>query len=818
MTVTPDPLPPAAGADPAPVALLSAAVAHHGRGRLAEAEALYRQVLLAVPNEANALNLLGVVHIQRGEPAAAAALIGQAIAAAPRFPQAHHNLGWALQSLGRFAEAEAAYRAALGLDDTLAESHNNLGNVLLKLGRPAEARAAFKRAIALRPGYAEALNNLGDLLRQIGEGEAAVDTLRRSLAANPRSAAAENNLGIALLALDRPDEAEAAFRRAIAINPRAAVAWNGLGSALDLRNKPTEAAAALRRALAIDPGYVSAMTNLGSVCRTLADYAQAIELHRRALAIDPDNADVHANLGNVYSDIGAWDEAIGCFERVLAIDPDSEAGLGGLCHAYSETKDYEACLRYARRLCALGLASDYALSTINHATASCADWSDDESARRLHERIDQALAADRPLPVALFTYLHIEPDPARHLKAAKAAARALQEMVADVRRPSPSAVRRRDDGRLRIGYVSYDFRNHPAAHLIGNSFALFDRSRFEIVAYGYGRDTGDVYRQRIVASVDRFVDITTDSFEASAQRIHDDGIDILVDLMGWTRNSRMAIFALRPAPIQAGWLGLAGTTGAPFIDYLIADPVVVPPQAERFFTEQVVRLPHFYMVNDRSFERELPAATRAQYGLPEDAFVFASFNNIDKLDPVTFAAWMRILNRVPQGILWVMGDATVARNLKATAAAAGIDPARIAMASKAPKLDHLARLALADLALDTRIYNGHTTTCDLLWAGLPVLTLRGTHFPGRVSASALTVIGVPELITDSLEDYEAAAVRLAGDPATLRALRERIAAGRETAPLADTARWVRNMERAFEAMWARHAAGQPPAGIDILDP
>lgn len=805
--------------DATPASLLSAAVAQHGRGRLDEAEALYRRVLLAVPNEANSLNLLGVIRIQRGDPAGAVALIEQAIAAAPRFPQAHHNMGWALQSLGRFADAEAHYRAALALDDNLAESHNNLGNVLLNLGRQAEARAAFERAVALRPDYAEALSNLGDLLRQLGEDDAAVAMLRRSLAVNPRNAAAENNLGIALLAADRLEEAEAAFRRAVALNPCSAVAWNGLGSALDLRNKPTEAIAAFRRALDVQPRYAAAMTNLGTAFRALADYGRGIELQQQALDIEPDNPTIHANLGNLYADIGAWDDAIRCYERVLALGPaESEVGLGGLCMAYAEMKDFETCLRYARRLYEIDHGSDFALATIVSALANRADWSDPDSARRLMERAERALREDRRSPVPLFTYLHMEAEPARHLKAAQIAAREMEEMMADVRRPSRSPSRGRDGERLRVGFVSYDFRNHPASHLIGNSFALFDRSRFEIVAYGYGRDNGDDYRKRIVDSVDRFVDITTDSFEASAQRICDDGIDILVDMMGWTRNNRLALFALRPAPIQASWLGFAGTTGATFIDYVIADPVVVPPEAESFFTERVARMPHFYMINDRTFERDLPTVTRADVGLPQDAFVFASFNNIDKLDADTFASWLRILSQVPHGILWIMGGATIERNLKATAAAAGIDPARIVMAPKVSKRDHIARLALGELALDTRIYNGHTTTCDLLWAGVPVLTLRGRHFPARVSASALTVLGLPELITDSPADYEAAAVRLAADRPALQSLRARIAATRETSPLADSARWVRNMERLFQAMWTRHRAGAPPAGFDIVDP
>jgi predicted O-linked N-acetylglucosamine transferase (SPINDLY family) len=475
-------------------------------------------------------------------------------------------------------------------------------------------------------------------------------------------------------------------------------------------------------------------------------------------------------------------------------------------------------VHYARRFIERHPNSDFALMLMAAAQANSADWTDPDTDLRLHERIDRALGAGEMIPVPLFSYLHIEPDPARNRKAAVAAATKLDEMFSDVERPFDFAARRRGDRRLRIGYVSYDFRNHPTAHLIGNSFAAFDRGRFEIFAYGYGREPNDVYRRRIRESVDSFADITTESYEATARRIYDDGIDILIDQMGWTRNCRMPIFALRPAPIQAGWLGYPGTTGASFIDYIIADPVILPHGDERHYSEQVVRLPHFYMVNDRSFELDLPPTSRSANGLADDAFVFCSFNATNKLDPVMFAAWMRILRRVPRGILWVMGEPLVERNLKREAAAAGVDPARIVMAPRRDKLEHLARLALADLTLDTRFYNGHTTTCDSLWAGVPVLTLRGTHFPGRVSASALSVLGLTELITETLEAYETLAVRLATDPAALASLRDRLMATRTTSPLVDTARWVRNMERVYLGMWARFRDGLPPAGFDVVEP
>ncbi|MGE0746717.1 MAG: tetratricopeptide repeat protein [Rhodospirillales bacterium] len=799
----------------APDALLARAADLHGKGRLAAAETLYRQVLTAAPGNPNALNLLGVLHIQRGDAGTAVGLIEKALRRAPKFPQAHHNLGWALQRLGRLKEAERHYRRAVALDPRLAESHNNLGNVLLARGRHKEARSAFERAVTVRPGYAEALSNLGDLLRLDGDCAGALAALDRAVAADPAHAAAEINRGTVLLALDRPGEAEAAFVRATVLAPGSAAAWNGLGAALDQLGRTDAAIVACEKALAIDPDHIAAHVNLGVSHRARGERLKAAEHYRRALALEPDNAAGHANLGNILADCGLWEEAADAYERSLAVAPENLDVLRNLGFAARRARDWDRGLAAARRL----LAAEPDSAAAQAAQAVCrlnlADWTDSDATRRLLASVDAQLDRGEAPGIDPFTWFHLVDDPARNLRLAAGAARHIAGAIPAGRAPFGFAGRSVAGRRLRVGYVSGNYRNHATAHHLGAALAHHDRNRFEVIAYSHGPDDGSLYRRRIEETVDRFVDIAAETEEASADRIHADAVDILVDLMGHTADNRLRIFALRPAPISVAAMAFPGSSGATFIDYMIADRVVVPTADEASYSERVVRLPNNYNVNDRAGEHDVPSSSRDAHGLPQDAVVLCSFNQPLKVEPVMFDAWMRILAQAPQAVLWLMGRDGVARNLRREAAARAIAPDRLIVAPPIEKAAHLARLALADLMLDTRIVNGHVTTYDALWMGVPVVTLAGRHLPGRVSASALNLVGLPELVTHSLDEYEALALRLIGDAAVRGALRDRLAHARASSPLFDSARWIAGLERAYLAMWNRYCAGLPPASLDV---
>jgi len=360
--------------------------------------------------------------------------------------------------------------------------------------------------------------------------------------------------------------------------------------------------------------------------------------------------------------------------------------------------------------------------------------------------------------------------------------------------------------KIHIGYLSSDFRQHPISLLMAEIFELHDRSRFHITAYSYGQNDGSIMRNRLENSFDSFVDTQSDSYEETAKKIYADHIDILIDLTGYTLGTRSGILALRPAPIQVNYLGYPGTMGAEFVDYLIADRFTIPPEMQRCYTEKIVWLPDCFMPNDRTRSR-LPASPREEYGLPEAVFVFCCFNQPYKITEDMFNVWCRLLNNVPNSILWLSSaNPQAENNLRQEAEHRGVNAERIIIASKLTAIDdHLARLQCADLFLDTHPYNAHATCSDALWMGLPVITCAGKTFPSRVAGSLLTAIGAPELITYNLDDYYNLALELATDRNKLHALRDKIIANRDTAPLFDSKRFTKNLEDAYIKMMREHA-------------
>ena len=363
-----------------------------------------------------------------------------------------------------------------------------------------------------------------------------------------------------------------------------------------------------------------------------------------------------------------------------------------------------------------------------------------------------------------------------------------------------------------MAYLSADFHDHPVAYLTAGLFEHHDRSRFEITALSFGPDQASPTRDRIKGAVEHFIDVRSQSDQDIAELIRRLEIDIVIDLMGLTRHSRVGVLARRSAPIQVNYLGYSGTTGANYIDYILADATVIPEEHCAFYTEQVVWLPDCYLVNDdrRAICERTPS--RGECGLPEDGFVFCCFNNPGKLAPATFQVWMRLLNATPDSVLWLSkADPTVQANLRREAERCGVSAQRLIFAPRMPDVaDHLARQRQADLFLDTLPYNAHTTACDALWAGVPVVTCLGTTFVGRVAASLLKAVGLDELITHSLQDYEALALKLAHDPAYLASLRDKLARNRDTFPLFDTERSTRQIEAAYTTMWQCYQRGEPP--------
>jgi predicted O-linked N-acetylglucosamine transferase (SPINDLY family) len=807
----------------------------YASGERGEAESLCRATLEQEPEDAAALTLLGIILAQSHRLDEATKLFERAAALTPDDPVAHINYGTSLRDLGRHVSALRSYERALAIQPEHVEGHYNRGVTLQALRRYGEALECYDRTLALEPRHAAAGNGRGETLRALGRLEEALASYTRALASAPDHAEAHNNRGITLQALGRFEEALASFERALALCPDSAEALNNRGAALHELQRFEEALSSYQRALASRPDYAQALCNLGVTLHELERYDEALACHERAIALLPDLADAHDNRGvtlralrrleealashrraleiephhvKAHVNQGAvlWDlrrhrEALACYERALALQPLAKTYRNEAATLEELGELEDAVASYGRAL-ALDPDGSFLLGDCRHARMQICDWADLEADQaRLVSGLEQGRAAVSP-----FAALSLLDRPELQRLAAEIWAR--RECTPRRAAPPPGPYPRHD--RIRIGYFSADFRAHALTALTAEMFETHDRSAFELTAFSLGPDVRDAARARLEPAFDRLLslaDVSDREVAALARRLK---VDIAVDLGGYTRGARPQIFALRAAPIQVSYLGFLGTTGASFSDYLIADPVIVPPQSRQYYAEQIAYLPS-YQPNDskRVITQRIPS--RAELGLPPSGFVFCCFNAHYKINPETFTSWARILAAVPGSVLLLLGgNATAERNLRRSAADRGIACERLVFGRRLRFDDYLARYRAADLFLDTSPYNAGATANDALWAGLPVLTCRGETFASRVAASLLTAAGLPELIASDRASYEELAIGLAVDAPRLMALRGRLAAARQTAPLFDTAAFTRNLETLYRRMYERGRSGLPP--------
>jgi predicted O-linked N-acetylglucosamine transferase (SPINDLY family) len=787
---------------------LRQAIASHRKGDLAAAEAAYAAVLEESPEDFGALHMLGVIRSQQGLHEEAVELIGAALRQDERSADAHYNLGISLAALNQHAEAAErferaialqpdhvnahinlgnarhalkrhdqaieSYERALAIDPALVAAHNNLGNALRALGRVDEAIARYEQALALKPDLADAHNNLGNALQSLKRLEEAISHYEEAIRLNPHLVEAYSNLGNSLRALDRYDEAIARYNQAIAVRPSYAEAHYNLGSALSALNRYEEAIASLRSALAINPDMAAAYTNLASVLYKLGRYEDAIAQCRTALEIEPDSTGAQNNLGNALAKLGRLDQAIACYRRVVELEPGQENARS-------------MAFELGRLMC---------------------DWSQSEADR---QALIDDLRAGR-LAVPPFGIVTSVDDPDLQLRAA----RGFVESEGLASRPALAAGRRYRHDRIRLAYLSADFREHATAFLAAELFERHDRRRFDLHAISWGPDDGSGLRKRLERSFDRFIDVRETSDSGVAREMHDLEIDIAVDLNGFFEGCRPDILARRPAPIQVNYLGYPATMGADYIDYVVVDPFIVGADQQAFFSEKLVFLPECYQPNDRQRPISARAPNRGECGLPDGALVAACFNSPYKITPDVFDIWMRVLRAVPGAVLWLLGDNPwEERNLRREAQRRGVAPERLVFAPRRALPDHLARHSLADLFLDTFPCNAHTTASDALWAGLPLLTCAGRSFAARVAGSLLHSVGLPELVTHNLGDYEAMALKLARAPERLVEIRARLRESRATAPLFDAGRLARHLEAGYLEMWRLHQAGEAPRSFTV---
>jgi protein O-GlcNAc transferase len=644
-----------------------------------------------------------------------------------------------------------------------------------------------------------------------GSLDAAIAAFQLATRLNPHVAESYHDLGVALYHAGRYEEALTCFQRAAMLNVRMASAWFNSGNTLCALKRFADAVAWFRNALALRPTESDIHYNLANTYKRLNRSHEAIAHYRAALEHNPNPLDAYNNMGTLLLKDGFLEQARSCFTKALEWDCDSLRTTYNLSMTLNRMGRIEEAIVHAQKV--LNLKPDHgdALALLVSMLQQMCDW---PSLAQAHARLKQHVAVQlqmgqRPCESPFLSFT-LSPDPAYNLRTAKAWSHWLMEHQGMCEENFSFDERRCKKRVLTIGYLSQRFRNAATGQLMAGLFGKHDKDRFRIIAYSWGADDGSYYRRKIEHDVDRFVDIRHLSDSQAARCIYDDQVDILIDLMGWMHGNRMGILARRPAPVQVNYLGYPSTTGAPFIDYMLADRVVIPPVQKRFYTEKIVYLPDCYQANDPDPPVDRHPAERASFGLPDNTFVFCSFSNDYKIEPDVFNAWMTILKSVPDSVLWLLVRApTARRNLRREAKMRSVDPKRLIFAEPLPKEKHLARLKLADLALDTLTVNGHTTAVDALWAGVPLITVQGSHFASRVASSILSAIGLDELVSRTLSDYEAMAIQIARDGRSIKALKVKLEMNRSSRPLFDLKRFVRNLECAYEQVWGYYLSGMP---------
>jgi predicted O-linked N-acetylglucosamine transferase (SPINDLY family) len=780
---------------------LARGVAHHQAGRLREAQEAYLQILAVDPKHADALHLLGVVASQVGNHALAVESIQRAIELNGTSSAFHSNLGAAFRDQGKLREAAECFRRALELNPDLSEARINLGNALKDQGRWEEAAACYIRALELKPDSVEAHYNLGTAFQEQGVLDKAIGCFQQALELRPGLAEAYNNLGTAFHAQGALEKSVDCFRRAVQLRPDLADAHNNLGAAFQAQGKLDDALASYQRAVELQPDYAEALNNLGSAFQDLGKMEQAINCFRRVLELKPDLTETYNKLGIALDAARKVDEAVACFRRVLELKPDYAEAFSNLANALQSQGKLDEAVDAHRR--ALNLKPGFAEAHVNLGNVLKDQGSLDEAVACYR----QALQLKPGLSAAHSCLLHTlwycpNYDSAtiyqEHCQWYRRWAETLaKEVAAHTNDRSPNR-------RLRIGYVSPDFRGHCQSLFTVPLLSAHDHRQFEIVCYS-DVVAPDSLTARLKSDVEEWRNIVGLTDTAVAQLVRQDQIDILVDLTMHMASNRLLVFARKPAPVQVCWLAYPGTTGLKTMDYRLTDPYLDPPGLnERYYSEQSIRLPDCFWcydpLTDQSVVNSLPAVSIGHV-------TFGCLNNFCKVNAAVLQLWAQVLNAVERSRLLLLAPEGSARQyVLQILGKAGISPGRVTFVARQSRMNYLELYNQIDIGLDTFPYNGHTTSLDAFWMGVPVVTLVGATVVGRAGFCQLSNLGLPELAGNTPEQFVEVSVRLARDWARLShlraALRERI----EKSPLMDATRFARSMEAAYRDMWQRWCA------------
>jgi protein O-GlcNAc transferase len=788
-------------------ARIADAIALWRAGRRDDAERVCTAILAASRDQIDARGLLAEICCSRGQFGQAAEQLMRIAELRPTDAAAFRRLGDALYASAAYEAAADRFRHAIALDPNQPRAHNNLGRALMQLGQRQAAIESYRQAIVLDPSYSIAHNNLGIALGECRLPQEALACFERASTLNPKLTEAFCNQGNLLLKLRRVDLALTSYERALELDPRNAAVHCNCGNALLQLRRIGAALTFYDQALRLQPHFPEALNGRGSALRSQRRFEEAVACHDRAIMLRPNDVEALCNKASVLLEMERFEEVLGCCDQLLRLRADFTWALLQRGLALQLLKRHQEAIESLRHLMDVEPALDYAIGNLLFAGNLICDWS---HAAVLADGM-RSIAGGKPA-ISPFILLSLTDAAATQLQCARI-------FLADRHPTAPSALwtgRRCQNKKIRVAYLSGDLRNHALSYLMVGVFEEHDRDLFETFGIAFRKPTKEPFELRVVSAFDTFIDVRELSDLQVAELLYEMQIDIAVDLMGFTFGQRLNIFGHRPAPVQVSYLGFPGTTGAPYMDYIIADEFVIPQESRRHYSENVAYLPDCFQANDdrRVISDQRPI--RAEVGLPESGFVFCCFNSSYKITPALFDIWCRLLKALPDSVLWIVSenDATQS-NLSRAASMRRVDPRRLVFAGRAPYEQHLARLQLADLFLDTLPFNAGTTASDALWAGLPVLTCCGEAFASRMAGSLLHAIGLPELIAGSLEAYERLAFDLASAPEQLASLRARLARNRTRLPLFDTKRFCRHLESAYLTMYERFQSGQPAVGFSV---
>jgi protein O-GlcNAc transferase len=736
----------------------------------------------------------GVEAHKAGQNQEADRLYTSILKAQPKHPDANHNMGVLAVGIGKVEEALPFFKTALETKPGVAQFWLSYIDALIKLGRLADAKAVFHQAnnkgvkseafdqlkkrlsvTSKHPQHppADQLQSIINLYTQ-GRLQQTLFDAKQMLERFPNSFVLYNIAGASNAGLMQFDAAIDCFKQSLKINPNNAEAYNNIGNVLNTKGDPDAALGYYKQALKIKPDFADVYNNIGSALNAKGDTDTAIDSYKQAIKINPEYAEAYNDMGTTLKNKGELAASIKSYEMALKIRPSYQTALANKLDQQSQ-------------IC---------------------DWVELEKDRDLIGNLGTLNE-----PISPFEILSLEDSPERHLIRSEIFAKSLSEHI----RPLKAAHQPfKKPKRLRIGYFSADFHVHPVGYLIAKVLEVHDRNQFEIYGYSIGPSKDDDMRQRLINAFDVFVDVEDMNDQEVALLARHDKIDIAIDLGGYTKHHRSCIFAYRAAPVQINYLGYSGSMGANFIDYIIADPVLIPRGYEQYYSEHILRLPNTFMPTDNTREISDRRITRAEVGLPDEAFVFCCFNNNFKISQREFDIWMRVLTKVEGSVLWLRNsNAWSEKNLLAQVKNRGVDPSRLIFAGRAPMDEHLGRQKLADLFLDTFTYNAHTTATEALWAGLPVVTKAGKGFSTRAAASLLTAVGLTELITETERDYEALILHFATNPERLAKICQKLADNRLSTPLFDTELFTKHLENGYQQAYQRYFDGKLPEAIFV---